>query len=262
MLAQRKMRNQNTGKPDEKNRERCGIHLTYVAFGRMLHSDEGAMKLKTAWIVTTAFLMSVLASAQTLPLTIKTESLSVGVTGTAYESHLVALGGLPPYKWSVREGELPPGLQLDEKSGSLFGLPTAAGEFPFTVAVADSSVPRNQVERKYTLVIRAALTIRWIDPPRVIEDAIRGRVEVTNGTGQSLDQTVIVLAVNSYGKAFALGYQHFTLVPHAKSPPIPFESTLPYGTYVVNADAIGEAKSANTIYRARMETVPLSIQQP
>jgi hypothetical protein len=220
------------------------------------------MKLKTTWIVTTAFLMSSLATAQTARLTIKTETLPVGLAGTAYKTRLVADGGRQPYLWSVPEANLPPGLRLDEKSGTLFGVPTAAGEFHLTLVLADSSVPRNQVERKYTLAIRAALTIRWIEPPRVVGDAIRGRMEVTNGTGQSLDQTVIVLAVNSYGKAFALGYQHFTLAPQTESPPIPFESTLPYGTYVVNADAVGEVKASGAIYRTRMETGALAVRRP
>jgi Putative Ig domain len=220
------------------------------------------MKLKTAWIVLTASLISILASAQTAPLTLNTSSLPVAAAGIPYKTQLVAAGGREPYTWSVREGELPPGLQLDEKSGTLFGVPATPGEFHFTVALADSSVPPNQVERKYTLLVRAALTIRWIDPPRVVGEAIRGRMEVANGTGHSLDLTVIVLAVNSYGKAFALGYQHFTLAPQAKSPPIPFESTLPYGTYVVNADAVGEVKARGIIYRARMEAAAMSIQRP
>lgn len=202
------------------------------------------------------------ALAQAPRLTITTGSLPVGIAGTAYETRFVADGGRQPYAWSVHEGALPPGLVLDAKTGALTGMPTAAGEFQFTIALADSSVPGNAIERKYTLVITAAMTIRWIAPPRVSGEEIRGSLEVANQTSRPFDLTVIVLGVNEVGKAFALGYQHFTLRPGTKSPPIPFESTLPYGTYVVHADAVAEVKAINTIYRARMQTNPMVIKQP
>jgi hypothetical protein len=202
------------------------------------------------------------AAAQAPPLTIKTDSLPVGVAGAAYDTQFVGSGGRQPYAWKIREGELPPGLQLNEKSGALTGIPGAVGEYAFTVELADSGVMRNAVERKYTLVITAAMTIRWIEPPRIVGDAIRGGLEVSNQTVGTFDLTVIVLAVNETGKAFALGYQHFALAPRTTSPPVPFESTLPYGTYVVDADAVAEVQAINTIYRARMRTNPIVIQQP
>lgn len=202
------------------------------------------------------------AVAQTPPLTIQTSSLPVGVAGSAYEVRFLGKGGHVPYAWKVREGSLPPGLRLDEKSGALAGVPNTTGEYAFTVELADSSVPPNAVERKYTLVVTAAMTIRWIDPPLVTGDAIQGRVEVANHTGQPFDLTVIVLAVNQVGKAFALGYQHFTLKAGTTSPPIPFESTLPYGTYVVHADSVAEVKAINTIYRTRMQTESMAIKKP
>ena len=220
------------------------------------------MAAKILGMVVTLAALAGGAMAQAPPLMIKTNSLPVGVAGSAYEVRFLADGGLSPYAWKIREGNLPPGLRLDEKSGALTGMPSATGEYAFTVELADSSVPRNAVQRKYTLVITAAMTIRWIDPPRVVADAIRGRVEVANHTGQPFDLTVIVLAVNEVGKAFALGYQHFTLKAGTISPPIPFESTLPYGTYVVHADSVAEVKAINTIYRARMQTDPVAIKQP
>lgn len=206
--------------------------------------------------------LAVVAAAQTAPLTIQTSSLPAGVVGTAYDARFVAEGGRQPYTWSIREGKLPPGLELDEKSGALMGLPTASGEFRFTVALQDSSEPRNAVERKYSLVITAAMTIRWIHPPTVQGETIRGDMEVSNQTGRPFDLTVIVLAVNEIGKAFALGYQHFVLKPQSSSPPIPFESTLPFGSYVVHADAVAEVKALDKIYRARLQTDPMSIKQP
>ena len=224
--------------------------------------DESATQAKAARIFLTLIVLAIGAVAQGPPLTIKTSSLPVAVAGTAYDVQLLSEGGRQPYGWSIREGTLPPGLELDAKSGALMGVPTAAGEFRFTVVLGDSSVPPNAVERKFMLVVRAAMTVRWIHPPLVDGEAIRGDLEVSNQTGQPFDLTVLVLAVNEIGKAFALGYQHFTLKANTVSPPIPFESTLPFGTYVVHADAVAEVAATNKIYRARMQTGAMTIKQP
>jgi len=64
----------------------------------------------------------------------------VGEVGVPYPWSLAATGGTPPYRnWAVTVGSLPPGLSLDPESGAFSGSPTAAGTFPFTVTVNDSS---------------------------------------------------------------------------------------------------------------------------
>jgi hypothetical protein len=203
------------------------------------------------------------AASQTSPLTIKSGSLPTGLTGTAYKFSFVAQGGRMPYAWRLSEGTLPPGLQLDPKSGAITGVPKSTGGFRFTVVLGDASPARNQVQREYTLVIAASLTIQWLEPPQLNGQSIQGRVVVSNQTGNPFDQTVIILAVNEIGKAFALGYQHFTLKPQTTSPPILFDSALPFGNYIVDADAVAEVPATNTIYRARLRTSnPMVIRQP
>ncbi|MDE3198037.1 MAG: putative Ig domain-containing protein, partial [Acidobacteriota bacterium] len=49
-----------------------------------------------------------------------------------------ATGGIPPYTFSVTDGTLPPGLNLDP-SGMLSGTPTSSGNYTFTVTATDSS---------------------------------------------------------------------------------------------------------------------------
>ncbi len=61
-----------------------------------------------------------------------------GTAGTSYGLTLAATGGLPPYRWSIRSGELPPGVTLDAATGRLTGTPSGAGTFSFTVHVSDS----------------------------------------------------------------------------------------------------------------------------
>ena len=83
---------------------------------------------------------------------------------------------------------------------------------------------------------------------------IGGRLEVSNSTGDDFDFTVVVLAVNEIGKAFAIGYQHFPLKSGVESMEIPFGETLPQGRYVVHVDAVGEVPPRHAIYRARLQT--------
>ena len=61
-----------------------------------------------------------------------------GEVGIAYAPvALNATGGVQPYKWSISAGALPEGLTLGS-DGTVSGSPTTAGNFDFTVQVADS----------------------------------------------------------------------------------------------------------------------------
>ena len=51
--------------------------------------------------------------------------------------YLRALGGVPPYEWSIEEGSLPPGLSLTA-AGTIAGTATSSGTSSFTVQVKDA----------------------------------------------------------------------------------------------------------------------------
>ena len=75
-----------------------------------------------------------------LSLRITTNSpLPSGTLGVPYSTLLAAAGGTPPYTWSIAEGTLPTGLQLNQTTGEISGTPTTAGTFGFTIQVADSA---------------------------------------------------------------------------------------------------------------------------
>jgi subtilisin family serine protease len=65
--------------------------------------------------------------------TITTSSLPGGTVGTAYNQTLNATGTAPIY-WSLYSGSLPTGLILDAITGAIFGTPTTAGTYNFTVS--------------------------------------------------------------------------------------------------------------------------------
>lgn len=63
--------------------------------------------------------------------------LPAGTTGSAYSFTLVGVGGTPAYAWSITAGSLPPGLALT--NGVISGIPETAGNFTFTLRLADST---------------------------------------------------------------------------------------------------------------------------
>ena len=74
------------------------------------------------------------------PLSIITSSpLPTASLGVPYTVTLTALGGTPPYTWSIFTGALPSGLLLSAVAGTISGMPTQVGQFSFEVLVVDSS---------------------------------------------------------------------------------------------------------------------------
>jgi hypothetical protein len=71
------------------------------------------------------------------PLTLACPSAS-GNVGVAYDSHVTAGGGIPPYTFSTT-GSLPPGLGLNPSTGEITGTPTTGGTYPFTAQARDTS---------------------------------------------------------------------------------------------------------------------------
>jgi hypothetical protein len=195
-----------------------------------------------------------LAAWQIDPLTIATASLPGGEAGIPYHVTLQVRGGVNPYTWQLAQGgQLPPGLRLHPHSGRLEGTPTTAGEFHFTLTLSDVNAPPSHVQRDFTVVIVAGLTVEWKSPPKVSGTSIAGSVIVANHTDQPANLTVIVVAVNQIGRATALGYQHFTIQPQAQQE-IPFGAAPGEGSYRVRADAIAYFTAGKTTLRAHKQT--------
>jgi len=75
---------------------------------------------------------------QSSSVQITTTQLPPATAGSSYVATLAAMGGTPPYLWSLASGTLPTGLSMNS-AGQISGQPTAATHSVITVSVADSS---------------------------------------------------------------------------------------------------------------------------
>jgi len=87
-------------------------------------------------------------------LSILTTLLPEGNIGLQYSSGVLATGGTPPLSWGVSAGSLPPGLELDAKTGAITGTPTQLGLFNFTVRITDSGSPAQTATQDLSIDIR------------------------------------------------------------------------------------------------------------
>jgi len=196
------------------------------------------------------------------PLVLITESLPRSTVQRSYHFQMEARGGRAPLQWSVTSGGLPPGMALEQDAGLITGTATALGEFHVVLRLADSAQPTQTLEREFTLRVVAPLLAEWKKPAVVNRNHIEGSVMVSNGSEDDFDLTVIVVAVNEIGKAFALGYEHFVVKKDRADLEIPFGSSLPHGSYEVHVDTVAEVEAKQEIRRARLvspQRLPITV---
>ena len=200
-----------------------------------------------------------LAAAQAPPLAIVDEPLPAIDSGVEFHVLLHARGGVPPYVWSVAGGSLPEGITLGAE-GLLGGRATKPGPYALTIKVEDSGRPAHMITKEYRGVVSAPLLLEWLQPPKVRDNRIDGSVQVSNGSAETFDLTVVIVAVAENGRATAIGYEHFPLKARATNVEISFGNTLPHGAYVIHADAIAEIPTRKAILRQRLQTPqPLTV---
>ena len=74
-------------------------------------------------------------------------TLPVAVVNTSYSGTVAVSGGTAPYTFSLANGSMPAGLTLSP-TGAVTGIPTASGNFTFSVKVLDSSLNPGKCDRK------------------------------------------------------------------------------------------------------------------
>ncbi len=114
------------------------------------------------------------------PLSIDAVDLAVATVGLAYDAELVATGGQGSHTWQVAAGVLPPGLALSS-AGRISGTPQAAGEFAFSVRVADGS--GRSASGSFALTATNALRVLTATLPEIdAGSAYQATLEATGGT--------------------------------------------------------------------------------
>jgi len=186
------------------------------------------------------------------PIVISPAPLPKAFPRLPYHFKLEAQGGITPLTWEVTAGTPPTGIEL-APDGTLSGTPTEVDTFRFIVTVTDSGKPPAQKKKEFMLPAVAPLVVEWSRKPKVTGHRLEAAIRVSNQTGDDFDFTLIALAVNEYGRATAVGYQHFTLNKDTDEFEIPFAENLPRGAYHLHVDAVGEVAATNSIFRARLE---------
>ena len=194
------------------------------------------------------------------PFQIVTSNLPPPEIGVDYKAEIRVVGGKPPYQWTILQQSLPRGLTFDSTRGVIFGAPQTDAQFSVLVQVSDSSDPPLTITKLMVSNPGPLLAIRWTDRPHISLDHMAGAVRVKNGSKDDVDLVVIVVAVNEYGKAFALRYERLTLAKGVETPDLKFDSSLPLGQYTLHADAVGEVAAKNAIYRDRRELPGFVVQ--
>jgi hypothetical protein len=95
---------------------------------------------------------------------IATASLPDGGPGIAYDQTLLATGLLGNAVFSIASGALPNGLVLSP-SGQITGTPTLAGQFTFSVQLADAGAPACTTGRNFTIRITDAVFADGFESP-------------------------------------------------------------------------------------------------
>jgi large repetitive protein len=99
-------------------------------------------------------------------LTITTApSLPNATVGVAYSQTFQAVGGTPPYTWSIvpNQGALPSLLSLNASTGAITGAPVLAGTSSFTIQVTDSLGVTST--KAFTLIVVGAVSITTASLP-------------------------------------------------------------------------------------------------
>lgn len=88
------------------------------------------------------------------PMDIQPSSLPDATVGVPYTKTLSVAGGTPPFEWSITSGQLPVGMNIDVRTGTITGTPLYNLTYLFTVRAKDANGV--STSRSYTIAVNPA----------------------------------------------------------------------------------------------------------
>lgn len=101
-------------------------------------------------------------------ITIRQGTLPTTVEDDLYQTILTAIGGTPPYTWSISSGNFPSGLSLGS-NGVISGVASSSGIYTFVVEATDATLAKGT--RSLTLEVVTELVVETASPlPYAVRD--------------------------------------------------------------------------------------------
>ena len=172
---------------------------------------------------------------------ILTQILSAGQLGQFSSDQFTAVGGNPPYTWSIIGGNIPSGMNF-YPNGVLNGTPTNAGNFTFTVRVTDTN--NSIAEKTFTKEVYVTL------PPQQVRLLKGGTTPVP---GRIIDYLILF---ENIGNVPATNYTIMEII----EPWLTFISASPQPTNISNSTIfwsipyLGPYEFSIFHYRARLNS--------
>ncbi|MBK9169618.1 MAG: putative Ig domain-containing protein [Bryobacterales bacterium] len=115
--------------------------------------------------------------------------LPPALLGEPFQGQVTAFGGAPPLRYTLAFGLIPPGLSLDQDTGTIGGVPTTPGGFNFTVGVGDNFGSQTALA-ECRAVVTTPLQAACPSTPGQVGVSYSSTVAVTGGTAPYTFQLV------------------------------------------------------------------------
>ena len=116
-------------------RNRCATPLN-----QLIQRASALMLLAVLALITSSCATSAKATGSHIGNTLAIfGSLPAGNVNKSYNAVFAVGGGASPYLFSIASGSLPPGVTLNQNTGSLTGIPSTIGSYNFEILVTDAA---------------------------------------------------------------------------------------------------------------------------